>query len=1664
MLPSWRVIRAFLWICVCLWDSCWTHGLNCSGVGDVSHVCSVIGNPQESVAVLISSSTDPSQVQSQQTLSLFNQYCNTFLDQTATLGVSINVTIYWACSLQIVDLILATTDTRWIITPMLQDYSSAAILWATLNQATNKLLFLLPSYPFHVTSSLAQVGNVNSQQEFISAIFSLTRHLGWYAVTMLVDNLVDVHIPVCHELDQQVINHTVLPCVRKLVPILGVSPESVDREINTAKATNSSVYVILATDGQVPSAMVSGLSRANMLLPSYTYIIAFINQGGSTGNHTSLATYTFGRSILPFASANTLILSTYVQASQTVAPAWEDTVGACFAVDAFGLIARTVQQLQPQGIPDDLSFVWAAVETQHFDGCTGRVAMKDRMRYGLKFSIHQLSLDAAPSLVKDIGTLETSSGGHSKDSRWSLTWRTDPVWHGNRKPLGVPFVVPVLDLFLEPKRRKELAQAVDGANQVLREGGKPMELVLTGPSSSTTSQDIAPVLEGSWFTCFYKASSIVAVIGGAARNNLRNLVPRLRSVLGVPFLALSPWDMLSDTNPDLYPFVLAQMPDDLEMATFVAKVLEQRRWHPFCILHTNEQHAYILSNHIKAAYMLGDPVLSIAWDWSIDTPEDDSRRHDEGPKKKLDEAMSDLASRECRVVVSIVTPEDDSRRNAQYPYAQHGLSHEQSHVKKILDTAMDMEILRGYNWIFTHTRDAFFNHPSDTGLGMFRSVPYVEKSRSPTAYIYDAVSLLRRALEKLIDDRLSIYDSESLFRTLAGLKFKGHSGIVSFEHAPNRRPNRRGQYVLENWVHPGHWKRVLVQNTETVRQHSSRYESNATASALRPVKAGWHVAADFVYAGNRTQFDNRPHIEVTWLQWPRDRVSRDMPTIYPCLHIQVTQNKDVPIDYLLEINITFVPCQDQNPLINPITGVLEGMPRGNGTYQWCNVQFVGVLDTCYTMDFGFDKKVHVIHHEPPKIFSEPCPNDSYVDPRTQGTTCSPCLTGSTCNGTAVSVALPNYWRTGRFKPQEPSARATAPGSVSDYVPDPNGTYIFCNNSACPGGLGPEGGSVCQPGSVGPFCGDCLRNYVYSLDTQQCLHCHGDRLPSLFMMLGITLMFLVVGYFQLTLLRKSDTESESGRLPNQLLMVAVNHLQIVSSVQRIIVEPTWRPASQNAIGIVSGLVTLSGDMLSYSYVCLFGKFPWRVMTMSLQPLSMSLLLFILAQVPLCIQRCRSPPTESATQQQSEKVSEAQRLHQRLRQRLLARKQARNCEGPDGPSDPARPNSTASSSSRQTAEGPGLDLLEGHTDTYHRVNDSKLCDHCHGTWVRATCADCATQLVDLCDDCNTALHPMGNPKLRRHRRVLVDVTTTEKSDRHGHRNLFWMSFWTMYNLLLVPVLREMVHHLMCSTPICVDGECTEYMEIMSLLACDSYEYMITTIISVIAILVWAVGVPLTAFLVIFVRRHHLSDKAVQSKYGFMYRDYHYYAYFWMPVVIMRKCAIVCCANLSGLASTTQQTLVLCIMVFSMLLNNQFKPYNPNTINHVETEGFWVNAVGILIYQVTKSRTIWTLLNVFGILFLIGWAFYRHPDLLWSSIKFWKRAWAQVRKKLHPHRRQLERTEVEWFPSAQWQQHIGSRVFGPGLTPNSTPRPPLSPSPDLDPCLTLNSTPRPSPLPQP
>ncbi|TNV88247.1 hypothetical protein FGO68_gene13755 [Halteria grandinella] len=114
---------------------------------------------------------------------------------------------------------------------------------------------------------------------------------------------------------------------------------------------------------------------------------------------------------------------------------------------------------------------------------------------------------------------------------------------------------------------------------------------------------------------------------------------------------------------------------------------------------------------------------------------------------------------------------------------------------------------------------------------------------------------------------------------------------------------------------------------------------------------------------------------------------------------------------------------------------------------------------------------------------------------------------------------------------------------------------------------------------------------------------------------------------------------------------------------------------------------------------------------------------------------------------------------------------------------------------------------------------------------------------------------------------------------------------------------------------------------------------------SIIVWGLGIPFFAFILMYRERTLLHTLDLKQKFGFLYNGYQLDMFFWEIVIMYRKIAMIFISVfIQPQGVITQAMIVFLLMIIFLIINMKKKPYVSIALNDLETMSLLTSAISI------------------------------------------------------------------------------------------------------------------------
>jgi hypothetical protein len=155
-------------------------------------------------------------------------------------------------------------------------------------------------------------------------------------------------------------------------------------------------------------------------------------------------------------------------------------------------------------------------------------------------------------------------------------------------------------------------------------------------------------------------------------------------------------------------------------------------------------------------------------------------------------------------------------------------------------------------------------------------------------------------------------------------------------------------------------------------------------------------------------------------------------------------------------------------------------------------------------------------------------------------------------------------------------------------------------------------------------------------------------------------------------------------------------------------------------------------------------------------------------------------------------------------------------------------------------------------------------------------------------------------------------------------------------------------------------------MELCCQDPKVSQFTTAVGIPAVILYALGIPLTAAALLVCNRNYLHHKRVRASLGFLYTGYRPETFYWETVVMFRKAIVAAIAVFLAPLGAAIQTYASIVLVFVLaVLQVVFQPFRFATLNRLElgslVTAFVTFECGLFLTDPNSSELVQTLATV-------------------------------------------------------------------------------------------------------
>lgn len=143
--------------------------------------------------------------------------------------------------------------------------------------------------------------------------------------------------------------------------------------------------------------------------------------------------------------------------------------------------------------------------------------------------------------------------------------------------------------------------------------------------------------------------------------------------------------------------------------------------------------------------------------------------------------------------------------------------------------------------------------------------------------------------------------------------------------------------------------------------------------------------------------------------------------------------------------------------------------------------------------------------------------------------------------------------------------------------------------------------------------------------------------------------------------------------------------------------------------------------------------------------------------------------------------------------------------------------------------------------------------------------------------------------------------------------------------------MFYNFKCLT---VDGD-SRVEDDLEIVCWSSVHKFYSLFVAVPSIIVWGLGIPFFAFILLSRIRKNLDKLESREKLGFLYRGYKKDFFFWEVIIMYRKIALICISVfISSYGVVAQALIVFMLLILFLFFNMKKQPYQTTVLNDLET----------------------------------------------------------------------------------------------------------------------------------
>ena len=476
------------------------------------------------------------------------------------------------------------------------------------------------------------------------------------------------------------------------------------------------------------------------------------------------------------------------------------------------------------------------------------------------------------------------------------------------------------------------------------------------------------------------------------------------------------------------------------------------------------------------------------------------------------------------------------------------------------------------------------------------------------------------------------------------------------------------------------------------------------------------------------------------------------------------------------------------------------------------------------------------------------------------------------------------------------------GSYAD-----NGTYypnlrdqlfLRCPNAACLGGVN----STCRHPNTGIICGECLEGSVYYKELFRCKTCDGSLALHICLLILLEAVYLLILAVVTWIVLKSL--GKGVEVAPALVKIFIAYFQTLNLILNVGTFPS-SSSSDSWFKLVTAFLSWSGQSV-YHFECAFvpNVYTSNFINMFTPIIKGLTFMFVLACVWCVIALARA----------------ARHLPAPSWELFLPKR-------------------------RQVAV-----FHDQHDDSPADHQGLRPCGNCLRTYAVTYCTD---EALALCEPCNKALHPKLNQEKQGHHRVILDPQVGADT-RLQFRTVVFIIMFQSYVLTSVRTVVDLMLWWRCTDQFDNgQGAVASYLEWHSEVMCEDQKYLLVVWLNFGAVVCWAILLPFGVFWKLWPYRHRLHEDTTLLRLGWLYQGYHWWAYYWECVLILRKMLFVFVTTVQFIEPRLQYSITLLILMVNISFNYTREPFVWDLANKTDTACLMGCAVSCIIFIMFDSN---------------------------------------------------------------------------------------------------------------